>query len=290
MRIFSNLVLGFLITLGVASQARTPATSPYPDSADGFRQQLEDLISSRKSGDQTAFHAELDALAIPNANDWIASHFAPTDIPNLQRDYPLSLAGFLRHLTWVVENAAHLPGWEMVVKPSELPNPPAITGPETEIPMPAQPIAVENFRYGPAHPEDPPDRSWVNSFVYLEGRFRYVGGTYPFWAEGLQQVRRPQTGPLQNGPFTINAARLVHKVSPEYPKKARKEHVEGVVRLHAIIGRDGAPRELTVLSGDPLLTGAALKAVRQWRYQPTLLEGQPVEVDTTIDVIFALNH
>jgi TonB family protein len=289
-RIFSNLVLGSLITLGVASQARTRATSPYPDSADGFRQQLEDLISSRKSGDQTAFHAELDALAIPNANDWIASHFAPGDIPNLQRDYPLSLAGFLRHLTWVVENAAHLPGWEMVVKPSELPNPPAITGPEAEIPMPAQPIAVENFTYCPAHPEDPPDRSWVNSFVYLEGRFRYAGGTYPFWAEDLQQVRRPQAGPLQKGPFTVTSARLVHKVSPKYPKKARKERVEGVVRLHAIIGKDGTPRELTVLSGDPLLTDAAIKAVRQWRYLPTLLEGQPVEVDTTIDVIFALNH
>jgi len=289
-RAFSITLFVSILVLSVASQARTSANLPYIDSADGFRQQLEDLISSYKSGDQAAFRADLNALAIPNANDWIASHFSPADIPKLQRDYPLTLAGFLRHLTWVVENAAHLPGWEMVVKPSELPNPPAITGPEAEIPMPTQPIAVENFRYGPAHPEDPPDRSWVNSLVYLEGRFRYMGGTFPFWAEGLQQIRRPQAGPSQKGPFSVKPARLVHKVSPEYPKKARKQHVEGVVRLHAIIGKDGAPRELTVVSGDPLLTDAALKAVRQWRYEPTLLLGRPVEVDTTIDVIFALNH
>ncbi len=287
MRSFSLATLISILTLSVVAQAQTPQKSSYPDSAEGFRQQLEDLISSYKSGNQAVFHDELDALAVPNANDWIAAHFSPADIPNLQRDYPLSLAGFLRHLTWVVENAAHLPGWEMVVKPSELPNPPATAGSEAEIPMPAQPLMVENFRYGPAHPEDPPDRSWVNSFVYVVGRFRYVGGTYPFWAEGLQQIRRPQAG---KGALSVRSARLVHKVSPKYPKEARKQHVEGVVRLHAIIGKNGAPRELTVLSGDPLLTDAALKAVRKWRYEPTLLMGQPVEVDTTIDVIFALNH
>jgi len=289
-RTFSIVLFVSFLAFGAVAHARTSAASSYPDSADGFRLQLEDLISSYKSGDQIAFRADLDALAIPNANDWVASHFSPADISKLQRDYPLSLAGFRRHLTWVVDNAAHLPGWEMVVKPSEIPNPPAIMGPEAEIPLPTQPIAVENFRYGPAHPEDPPDRSWVNSFVYLEGRFRYVGGTYPFWAEGLQQIRRPQLGPSPKGSFSVKPARLVHKVTPDYPKKARKQHVEGVVRLHAIIGKDGTPRELTVLYGDPLLTEAALKAVRRWRYEPTLLLGKPVEVDTTIDVIFALNH
>ena len=66
--------------------------------------------------------------------------------------------------------------------------------------------------------------------------------------------------------------------------------MEGVVRPHAIIGKDGEVRELTVVSGDALLTDAALKAVRQWRYEPTRLNGEPVEVDTTIDVFFNLNH
>jgi protein TonB len=62
------------------------------------------------------------------------------------------------------------------------------------------------------------------------------------------------------------------------------------VRLHAIIGKDGSVQQLEVLTGHPLLVQAALDAVRQWRYRPTLLNGEPVEVDTTIDVIFSLNQ
>ena len=58
----------------------------------------------------------------------------------------------------------------------------------------------------------------------------------------------------------------------------------------AIIGKDGAITSLEVMSGHPLLQQAALDAVRQWRYQPTLLNGEPVDVDTTIDVIFSLNQ
>jgi protein TonB len=121
--------------------------------------------------------------------------------------------------------------------------------------------------------------SWVSSFVYADGHFRVVGGTYPFWSE-------PSTGPIA---YNVPAARILHRVSPKYPKKARKERVQGVVRLHAIIGKDGTLHELCVISGPALLTDAALQAVRQWRYEPTLLKGQPVEVDTTIDVIFKLN-
>ncbi len=288
-RAFTLVVLTLFIP--TRPYAQTAASPGYSDSADGFRQQLEDLIATKKSGDETAFRSKLDALAIPNASDWISGHFSPTDVARLQRDYPLSLAGFQRHLTWVIENASHLPGWDMAVKPSELPRPPAAIGKESVVPVPTEPVSVENFRYGPAHPEDNLERSWVNSFMYLDGRFRYVGGTYPFWSEELQGLRGsqagPPTGPISN---TVRAARILHKVSPEYPKKARKQHVEGVVRLHAIIGKDGAINELSVISGPDLLTGAAMKAVRQWRYEPTLLNGDPVEVDTTIDVIFALNH
>jgi periplasmic protein TonB len=58
--------------------------------------------------------------------------------------------------------------------------------------------------------------------------------------------------------------------------------------LHAIIAKDGSIKNLEVISGDPLLVDAALKTVRQWRYSPTLLDGRPIEVDTTIDVGFAL--
>jgi protein TonB len=86
----------------------------------------------------------------------------------------------------------------------------------------------------------------------------------------------------------VQAAKLVNMVRPVYPPLARQARISGTVRLHAIIAKDGTVVQLEVISGHPLLVQAALDAVRQWRYQPTLLNGEPVEVDTTVDVIFTL--
>ena len=86
----------------------------------------------------------------------------------------------------------------------------------------------------------------------------------------------------------VASAKLINKVQPVYPPLARQTRISGTVRLHAILGKDGTVQQLETISGHPLLIQAALDAVHQWRYEPTLLNGEPVEVDTTIDVIFAL--
>jgi periplasmic protein TonB len=86
----------------------------------------------------------------------------------------------------------------------------------------------------------------------------------------------------------VQAAHLVNRVQPIYPPLARQTRISGTVKLHAIIGKNGAVEQLQVVSGHPLLVQSALDAVKQWRYQPTLLNGEPVEVDTEIDVIFSL--
>jgi protein TonB len=88
----------------------------------------------------------------------------------------------------------------------------------------------------------------------------------------------------------VQAAKLVNKVQPLYPPLARQTRISGTVRLHAIIAKNGSVEQLEVISGHPLLVQAALDAVRQWKYQPTTLNGENVEVDTTIDVIFSLNQ
>jgi len=104
----------------------------------------------------------------------------------------------------------------------------------------------------------------------------------------------PPPKPKLNGPLrvggNVQAARIINRVQPVYPPLARQTRISGTVRLHAIIGKDGTIQSLEVMNGHPLLQQAALDAVRQWRYQPTLLNGDPVDVDTTIDVIFSLNQ
>ncbi len=97
------------------------------------------------------------------------------------------------------------------------------------------------------------------------------------------------TGPLRVG-GNVQQAKIINRVQPVYPPLARQTRISGTVRLHAIIGKDGTIQSLEVVSGHPLLQQAALDAVRQWRYQPTLLNGDAVDVDTTVDVIFSLNQ
>lgn len=86
----------------------------------------------------------------------------------------------------------------------------------------------------------------------------------------------------------VEAAKIVYQPQPVYPILARQAGIQGAVVLHAVVDEDGDISELQAISGPPLLVQAALNAVRQWRYQPTLLNGEPVEVDTTITVSFVL--
>jgi len=87
----------------------------------------------------------------------------------------------------------------------------------------------------------------------------------------------------------VMAGYLISQVQPVYPPLAQRVHVQGTVVLSAVISRDGRIENLRVLSGHPLLAPAAIEAVRQWRYRPYLLTGQPVEVETQVTVNFVLS-
>ena len=88
----------------------------------------------------------------------------------------------------------------------------------------------------------------------------------------------------------VMQASLIRQVKPVYPQIAKTAHIQGTVLLHAIIAKDGTVQELQFISGPPLLMRAAMDAVKQWRYKPTLLNGQPVKVDPTISFVFTLGE
>ncbi|MDE3166896.1 MAG: energy transducer TonB, partial [Acidobacteriota bacterium] len=88
----------------------------------------------------------------------------------------------------------------------------------------------------------------------------------------------------------VQAAKLIRQPRPVYPPLAKQARISGTVRLAAIISKDGTIQDLKVISGHPLLIPSALEAVKQWVYQPTLLNGEPVEVSTQIDVNFTLSQ
>jgi protein TonB len=88
----------------------------------------------------------------------------------------------------------------------------------------------------------------------------------------------------------VIAASITHKTQPVYPQLAKSARVQGVVHLAAIISKDGTIQELHSLGGPALLIQAAMDAVKTWVYKPTMLNGEPVQVETTIDVNFTLNQ
>jgi protein TonB len=107
--------------------------------------------------------------------------------------------------------------------------------------------------------------------------------------EAIAQPPRVEKRPVKISEGVLQA-QLISRVEPRYPALALQTKTEGVVRLRAIISRDGRITALDILSGHPLLVKAALEAVSQWRYRPTMLNGEPVEVETSITVIFQLRN
>jgi periplasmic protein TonB len=122
-------------------------------------------------------------------------------------------------------------------------------------------------------------------------------GALPFIASfEPAQPAQVEIAPAKPKPTSIRAstgvqqAMLIHEVKPPYPVLAKQARISGVVRLAAVIARDGTIQHLQVITGPALLVKAALDAVQQWRYKPTLLSGEPVEVITEIDVNFTLSN
>ena len=113
----------------------------------------------------------------------------------------------------------------------------------------------------------------------------------PVWQAPKQEppARKPPSTPQPVG-GDVQRAKLVMQPLPIYPQLARQARISGVVKLIGIIGKDGTIQQLRVISGHPLLVGAALDAVRRWTYRPTLLNGQPVDVIAPIDVNFTLSR
>jgi TonB family protein len=91
-------------------------------------------------------------------------------------------------------------------------------------------------------------------------------------------------------PANVTAASIVTQTTPEYPPQARANRIQGEVVLHAIIDKEGKISEVQIRSGDDTLAQAAVEAVRQWRYKPMLVDGEPREVDTIITVKFSLQE
>jgi protein TonB len=113
-----------------------------------------------------------------------------------------------------------------------------------------------------------------------------LGSVLSSMPTAVPKAATPQRVRVSQG---VSQGLLVHKVTPQYPPLARQARIQGVVVLQALIGKDGGIQNLHVVSGHPMLTNSALEAVKEWKYKPYYLNGEPVEVETTINVNFSLS-
>ena len=112
-----------------------------------------------------------------------------------------------------------------------------------------------------------------------------IGGIISSTPVAVPKVATPQRVRVSQG---VSSGLLIKKVQPAYPPLARQARIQGQVLLQAQISKDGSIENLSLISGHPMLAPAAIEAVKQWRYKPTLLNGEPIEVQTEIDVDFKL--
>jgi len=170
---------------------------------------------------------------------------------------------------------------------------PPTTARKPEIPNLFSQTSALGIRVRTLRPEEPgevPIPDLPEGYVPGAVRVTDIGRTAPLVepphiAQPAQQEKHPVK--LSEG---VLEAQLISRIEPQYPAIAVQTKTEGTVRLHAIVSRDGRITSLDVISGHPFLVKAALDAVRQWRYRPTLLNGEPVEVETSITVIFRMHE
>lgn len=268
-----------------ARQSNSSRSAIYPDSQDGLVHLVKDLLNAHKSGaPPEEIKGLLQTLVLPDPKAWFSEVFGEGKYQALVQAYAGNQTSLLQQVDNAIVNAVR-DGYKEV-RAKKYQNSCDDDGGEFTFPVlmsRIKPVQLYELRMMGTN-----EFRRISTFAYVDGAFRYVGTlNIP---DEFARSRGPNSIPRIQLKGEVQAAKATKKVAPAYPNIALRERLEGTVRFHAIIGKDGSVQQVRVVRGYCSLAEAALPAVKQWRYTPTMFNGEPVEVDTTIDVIFALRH
>ena len=275
----------------VPSPAPQAITLDYPDNPGGLEKLAKDILKAQKESDTVTAGRLLESLVLPHARSWYGENFGEAVAANegvayeaASRRLPVELGAFFLGLHQ--KNAA---------KPAAVRFDKSCDENSSEIVFNIlqdrrAPVPLYELRF-----LDGNHFFRLPLFAFVDGGFRFVippkfkepgsqKGTATASTEKPDKEASSVSRIRLGG--TVAAAKLIHKVVPKYPPQARDEGLQGTVRFHAIVAKDGTIRQLRLEKGVCSLAQAGYDAVRRWRYAVTTLNGEPVEVDTTIDVIF----
>ncbi len=285
-----------------ATQTPTSPTNPmkldFPDSTSGLEHLAKEILKAQKDGDSARASALAQTMILPDPAAWYLQTFGPgiandegakyaADRNRLPAEILTFFFGALQNHNTDVAAARFTETCDDNAGETAF----------GTLQLRIQPIPLYELRF-----RNGDHFLRMFALVYVDGGFRFVlapkipnhfpysprPARNPDASGGSSDSDPPATRIRQGG--SVQAAKLVNRVQPQYPPIAREEHLQGTVRLHAIIDKGGFVSHLVVLQGYCSLAKSSVEAVSKWRYTPTLFTGQPVEVDTTIEVTFTLNH
>jgi TonB family protein len=296
-----NLLLGSIILLLASpsfaqnSPQPAPATAipSYPDTPRGLEKLLGEMIKLRKANDYQTLEAYTKSLALPDPDGWFKSVFGDQRGPEYDAASAPSRMGIAAAIPPTLANMLKEKKTGIVAHRFEGSCDNAATAKEYPLLLQrVNPVPLYDARFSDGATE----AIW-QYFAYVDGGFRYVGNVaayppaLPKKQSAPQEAQSTADAPEKRIRVggNVQAAKLIHQEVPKYRQEAKDARIQGTVLIRAIIAKDGSIREAHLVEGVCLLAEPALDAVRKWRYSPTLLLGEPVEVDTTISVIFTLS-
>jgi TonB family protein len=247
------------------AQQSPPVVSTYLNNSEGLRELLDNMLDVAKKGDKEQLQSMIRELEIPNYEIWFTKNFGQEKGESWAGPYGRWLARHEKDFEELMMKLAHMDGEFAVEKMDTEKRYDLFNGP------------LDSYLATWRVPEAASGRKLVTlaEFFFVDGMFR--------WNTTVQFLPfQPQS---KN---SVVPAKVVKKVQPQYPAEARQNNIQGTVKIQVIIQKDGAVTVQNVVAGDPTLSPAAIEAVKQWRYEPTLVDGKPVDVQTTIEVNFTL--
>jgi len=267
----SGLILGLLILLFLRSPVHAQLSSPgnitvaYTNDSEALGRLLNSMLAAAKREDRSKLQSIIRETEIPNYQSWFTTNFGQEKGESWAEPYGRWLEKNEKELQELLVQLARMDGEFAIEKMDTAKRYDLLNGP------------LDGYVASWKRPTAPKGKQLVTiaDFFFVEGKFRWDSTTqyFPF--------QKPKTG-------SIVPAKLIKRVAPEYPEEARQKAVQGTVVLNVLLRKDGSVMVQNVAEGDPILSPAAIEAAKQWRYEPTLLNGQPIEVETKISVVFML--
>jgi Gram-negative bacterial TonB protein C-terminal len=261
-----------------AEAMETTELPEYPDTAEGLENLINEMLRLERSGDQKTLAVYAKSLELPDGDAW----FSRTFDADAGHQFAEQTAPMRNNTEHEAVNMIGTMQREGLVNVKAVKFTAACSNDATAEEYPLLLLRQSQAPFYDVRFRDSSRQTIWGFFVYVDGSFRYVA--MPQLMRLTEGGGSSASGRVKVDP-DAQAAKLIHKVPPDYSKFKDSRNAASNVILQALIGKDGSVRDVRLLEGVCGPSEAVMNAARQWCYSPTLVNGEPVEVYTTITVV-----